>query len=93
MENSELITKKAIDCYERTDLYFNSNGVDTESKRCFLNGFNEGYKIAKCDLYNCFCKQCEHYDKDTRCKKYIFNKSFNRETDCEKIKYIFNIEE
>jgi len=92
MGNSELIIKKAIDCYERTDLYF-SNGVDTESKRCFLNGFNEGYKIAKRDLYNCFCKQCEHYDKDTLCKKYIFYKSFNRETDCEKIKYIFNIEE
>ena len=91
MNGSEIIDKKAIDCYERTDLYFNSKG-DTEFKRCFLNGFYEGYKIAKSDLYNCFCKQCEHYDKENVCKKYTAYTPFNRENDCEIIKGIFNSE-
>lgn len=84
------IAKKVNDAYERTDLFFRDNGKDSENKRCFLNGFFNGYTIAKRDLYNCFCKQCEYYDKSCVCKKYEIYKSFNRENDCEIIKRIFN---
>lgn len=88
MEENELINKKAVDCYKRTDIYVTNNNINTEFG--FLNGFYEGYITAKRDLYNCFCKQCEYYDKKSRCTKYNIYQSFNRETDCEKIRVIFN---